>query len=256
VTATKNETAQSTVKPAPAMATTVADEKKNLRAIMIACRDSLPGERAAAWSEIVQRNLLASEAYRNASAIVLYAAIGNEVSTDRILADALASDRAVFYPRVDTAKGTIVARRVRDRAELVPGAYGILEPPASAEVLDSKSFAKILVCVPGVAFGLEGQRLGRGGGHYDRFIGQLGGEAITVGLAFSFQLLDRIPETGLDRRLNFIVTESEVHRAREAPLLARRIRTKEVNPGGSNHGNPGIHSWWRGLLHLGNNETA
>jgi hypothetical protein len=112
------------------------------------------------------------------------------------------------------------------------------------------------VCVPGVAFGLEGQRLGRGGGHYDRFIGQLGGEAITVGLAFSFQLLDRIPETGLDRRLNFIVTESEVHRACEAPLPARRTRTKEVNPGGSNHGNPGIHSWWRGLLHLGNNETA
>jgi 5-formyltetrahydrofolate cyclo-ligase len=256
VTATKNETAQSTVKPAPAMATTVADEKKNLRAIMIACRDALLGERAAAWSEPVQRNLLASEAYRDASAVILYAAIGNEVSTDRILADALASDRAVFYPRVDTVNGTIVARRVRARAELVHGAYGILEPPVSVEALDSKSFAKILVCVPGVAFGLEGQRLGRGGGHYDRFIGQLGGEAITVGLAFSFQLLDRIPETGLDRRLNFIVTESEVHRACEAPLLARRTRTKEVNPGGSNHGNPGIHSWWRGLLHLGNNETA
>ena len=236
------------------MATTVADEKKNLRAIMIACRDALSGERAAAMSDIVQRTVLASESFRDASAIVLYAAIGNEVSTDLILTDALQSGRAVFYPRVQA--GTIVARRIRDRAELARGAYGILEPPESAEVLDRKSFAKILVCVPGVAFGLEGQRLGRGGGHYDRFIGQLGGEAITVGLAFSFQLLDRIPETGLDRRLNFIVTESEVHRACEAPLLARRTRTKEVNPGGSNHGNPGIHSWWRGLLHLGNNETA
>jgi 5-formyltetrahydrofolate cyclo-ligase len=238
------------------MATTVADEKKNLRAIMIACRDALPGERAAACSEIVQRQVIASEPYRDASAVVLYAAIGNEVSTDRILADALASDRAVFYPRVDASTGTIVARRIRDRAELVACTYGILEPPVSSEVLDSKSFAKVIVCVPGVAFGLEGQRLGRGGGHYDRFIGQLGGEAITVGLAFSFQLLDRIPEMGLDRRLNFIATESAVHRACEAPLPARRTRTKEVNPGGSNHGNPGIHSWWRGLLHLGNNETA
>ena len=237
------------------MATTVADEKKNLRAIMIACRDALPGERAAVWSEPVQRKVIASECYRDASAIVLYAAIGNEVSTDLILADALASDRPVFYPRVDASTGTIVARRVRDRAELVPGAYQIPEPPASAEVLDSKSFAKILACVPGVAFGLEGQRLGRGGGHYDRFIGQLGGEAITVGLAFSFQLLDRIPETGLDRRLNFIVTESAIHRACEAPLPARRMRTKEVNPGADNR-NPGIHSWWRGLFHLGNNETA
>jgi 5-formyltetrahydrofolate cyclo-ligase len=237
------------------MATTVADEKKNLRAIMIACRDALPGGRAAAMSESVERRVLASEFYRDASAIVLYAAIGNEVSTDRILSDALASGRAVFYPRLDTATGAIVARRIRDRAELADGAYRIPEPPASADALDRKSFAKVLVCVPGVAFGLEGQRLGRGGGHYDRFIGQLGGEAITVGLAYSFQLLDRIPETGLDRRLNFIVTESDVHRACEAPLPARRTRTKEVNPGANNR-NPGIHSWWRGLFHLGSNETA
>jgi 5-formyltetrahydrofolate cyclo-ligase len=238
------------------MATTVADEKKKLRAIMIACRDALPSERAAVSSHIVQRQLLASELYRDASAVVLYSAIGNEVSTDSILTDALRSRRAVFYPRVDVATGTIVARRVRDCSELVCGAYGILEPYDSLEPLDSKKFAKVLVCVPGVAFGLEGQRLGRGGGHYDRFIGQLGREAITVGLAYSFQLLDRIPETGLDRRLNFIVTESAVHRACEAPLPARRTRTKEVNPGGTNHRNPGIHSWWRGLFHLGNNETA
>src|SRR5580704_16450462 len=100
------------------MATTVADEKKNLRATMIACRDALPSECAAAWSEIAQRKVLASEPYRDASAIVLYARIGNEVSTDRILADALASDRAVFYPRVDRVAGTIVVRRIRDRAEL------------------------------------------------------------------------------------------------------------------------------------------
>ena len=238
------------------MATTVADEKKNLRAIMIACREALDRERAAAWSEIVERNVIASEFYRDASAVVLYKAHRNEVSTDRIFADAQASGRAVFYPRVDSATGMIVARRIRDHAELSPGAYGILEPPASAEALDSKNFAKVLVCVPGVAFGLEGQRLGRGGGHYDRFIGQFGGEAISVGLAYSFQLLDRIPESGLDRRLNFIVTESAVHRACEAPLPARRTRTKEVNPGGSNYGNPGIHSWWRGLIFLGTNETA
>src|ERR1700691_2880376 len=111
------------------MATTVADEKKKLRAIMIACRDALPGERAAAMSDIVQRQVLASESYRDASAIVLYAALGNEVSTDLILTDALQSGRAVLYPSgagrrarhrrgIDAATGTIVARRIRDRAEL------------------------------------------------------------------------------------------------------------------------------------------
>ena len=93
------------------MATTVADEKKNLRAIMIACREALDRERAAAWSEIVERNVIASEFYRDASAVVLYKAHRNEVSTDRIFADALASGRAVFYPRVDSATGMIVAAK-------------------------------------------------------------------------------------------------------------------------------------------------
>src|ERR1035437_7909374 len=110
------------------MATTVADEKKNLRADMIAGRGALPGERGAAWSEIIERQLIASGFYRAASAIVLYKAHRNEVPTDRILSDALAGGRAVFYPRVDAAAGTIVARRISDRSELARGAYGILEP--------------------------------------------------------------------------------------------------------------------------------
>jgi 5-formyltetrahydrofolate cyclo-ligase len=238
------------------MATTVADEKKNLRGVLSESRDALSRERADACSEIIQRRLIESELYRAASAIVLYAAKGNEVSTDIILADSLSTGCAVFYPQVDSASGTIVARRVRDRAELNRGAYGILEPPASADALEPQSFGAILICVPGVAFGLEGQRLGRGGGYYDRFIGRLGDDAISVGLAYSFQLLDRIPETELDRRLNFILTESALHRACEAPLPARATRTKEVHPGDNTHGDPGIHSWWRGFIRLGDNERA
>jgi 5-formyltetrahydrofolate cyclo-ligase len=241
------------------MARTVADEKKNLRAVLSESRDALFREFADARSEIVQRRLIASEFYRAASAIVLYAAKGNEVSTDIILADSIGAGRAVFYPQIETAtaSGTMVARRVRDRAELHRGAYGILEPPTSAEALEPSSFRHILICVPGVAFGLEGQRLGRGGGYYDRFIARIGDEAISVGLAYSFQLLDRIPETEHDRRLNFILTESALHRACEAPLPARATRTKEVHPGDNTHRtHPGIHSWWRGFIRLGDNERA
>jgi 5-formyltetrahydrofolate cyclo-ligase len=243
------------------MAKTVADENKKLRAIIGECRDALSNESAGARSECVQRRVLASAEYRDASAVVLYAAKGNEVVTEAIFADAIASGRAVFYPRIEAdvnnpAASVIVARRIRDRAELVRGAFGIIAPPESAEQLDRCRFSKIIICVPGVAFGLEGQRLGRGGGYYDRFLGQFGTEAISVGLAYSFQLLDRIPETGLDRRLNIIVTESAVHRACDTPLPAREARTKEVNPGGTTHRNPGIHSWWRGLIFLADNEPA
>src|SRR6267142_4647858 len=113
------------------MARTVADEKKTLRAILSESRDALSTESAAALSEIIQRRVIESEFYRAASAVVLYASKGNEVSTDIILAESLSAVRAVFYPRVDAERGTIVARRVRDNAELCRDAFGILEPPES-----------------------------------------------------------------------------------------------------------------------------
>ena len=72
---------------------------------------------------------------------------------------------------------------------------------------------RALICVPGVAFGPAGQRLGRGGGYYDRSIAALAPQTVTAGLAYSFQVLDRLPESPDDRRLGLIVTESAVHRA-------------------------------------------
>src|SRR5713226_6806983 len=122
------------------MAGTVADEKKTLRAILSESRDALAVESAAALSEIIQRRVIESEFYRAASAVVLYAAKGNEVSTDIILADSLSTGRAVFYPRVDVSLGTIVARRVRDSADLHRGAYNLLEPSDSADALDRSKF--------------------------------------------------------------------------------------------------------------------
>src|ERR1700716_1898697 len=125
------------------MARTVADEKKNLRAILSESRDALTCESAAALSEIIQRRVIESEFYRAASAIVLYAAKGNEVSTDLIFAESLSTGRAVFYPRIDVTSSTIVARRVRERAELHRGAFGILEPSDSADTLDHSKYRQI-----------------------------------------------------------------------------------------------------------------
>src|SRR5258708_2438156 len=125
-------------------------------------------------SYCIQRLLLATPEYRDADAVVLYASKGREVATDALFDDAIASGRAVFYPRIeadadDSSITSIVVRRVRDRVELQRGTFGIDEPSERAEILDRQKFSRILICVPGVAFGLEGQRLGRGGGYYCPF---------------------------------------------------------------------------------------
>jgi 5-formyltetrahydrofolate cyclo-ligase len=189
----------------------VADEKTQLRAILKRARDSIAADLAAALAARIQASILGADFYRNAAALVLYSPIGNEVSTDAILGDALGSGRPVFYPRTVGQKLSLL--RVRNRAELAPGAFGILEPPSTAEVIDPAALPDSLVLVPGVGFSPHGERLGRGGGHYDRLLAELSAQAISVGLAYSFQLLDHLPQSGWDRRLNFVVTECAIHPA-------------------------------------------
>lgn len=197
----------------------MADEKKILRRILAECRAELPAHRAAQLSALVQHNLIESPFYAGAACLVLYAAKANEVATDMIFAHALASGRRVLYPRIDPETHDLSLVRVGDRAELQPGAFGILEP-AGAEIARYADLGRALICVPGVAFGLAGQRLGRGGGYYDRLIAALAPQAVTAGLAYSFQVLDRLPESPSDRRVGLIVTESAVHRAAGSYLAA------------------------------------
>src|SRR5580658_2611835 len=193
--------------------TPVADEKKYLRAILRETRESMPAQFAAQASACVQSAFLDADFYRASRAIVLHSALGNEVSTDLILRNAVASGRAIFYPRLDRETDTLALCQVAGRADLAPGAYGILEPATRS--IDIASMPPCTVVVPGLAFTREGARIGRGGGHYDRLTAELPHHAITVGLAYSFQLLDHLPQSALDRRLSFVVTESAIYPAPE-----------------------------------------
>jgi 5-formyltetrahydrofolate cyclo-ligase len=211
----------------------VADEKKNLRAILRECRAALPASFAQSASARIRARLTALDAYRRARSIVLYAAIENEVATGALLDEALAAGRAVFLPRLDRGRNRLEVLRVDSPAQLAPGAYGIPEPAPDRPAATPAELAGALVCVPGLAFTPSGCRLGRGGGHYDRFLAEISPEAITIGLAYSFQLLDRVPQGPADRRLNLIVTESAIHDAGDAPHVASMRADGGGKPGWS-----------------------
>lgn len=65
-----------------------------------------------------------------------------------------------------------------------------------------------LILVPGVGFDVKGNRLGRGGGYYDRFIARQGKNTLLVGIGYDFQLVDEVPANRLDKRLDFVVAPS------------------------------------------------
>lgn len=107
--------------------------------------------------------------------------------------------KRVCLPRV--ADSSLAFHEVRDLPELVPGRFGILEPrPDSPQV----SISQIpLLAVPGLGFTCAGDRLGRGGGYYDRVLAGFAGQS--VGLCFACQIEKSLPIEPLDRPVNAVL---------------------------------------------------
>jgi 5-formyltetrahydrofolate cyclo-ligase len=212
------------------MARTVADEKKSLREILSDARNYLRVAQVDSWSSDICSRVFASPEYQRSSTVSLYSAKNNEVLSDPILDEALHSGRRVFYPRIEGRSLKLV--RILSASELKPGRFGIREP-CGDEAVSPVELKDTVVCVPGLAFSPLGQRLGRGGGYYDRLLAAISPAALLFGLAYSFQLLDCIPETGGDRRVHCVFTESAVYVApnRAAETGEQDSQpTKEVHP--------------------------
>ncbi len=212
------------------MALRVADDKRNFRRILKESRGALPKAQVASLSKRIEERLCACACYVDAATVVLYAPKDNEVETDLIFTRARVSGRRVLYPRVVLENHKLVLVRVHDHAELTPGAYAVLEP-TGAEIVPPADLGCALICVPGMGFGRGGERLGYGRGYYDRLLAAAGPEAVAAGLAFSFQVLDRIPQSPGDRRLHFIVTESALHVAGPTPRPAMVATDQGGEPG-------------------------
>ena len=86
--------------------------------------------------------------------------------------------------------------------------FGIPEP------VSSKILYPDILLVPLVAYDSSLNRLGYGGGYYDRYIEKLDKikKVIKIGLAFSFQKISSIPTNQYDKRLDFIITEKDILR--------------------------------------------
>ena len=204
----------------------MAEDKQYLRRILSEARRAMPPAVAVALSGRLQAILLESEPFRSAARIVAYAAVDNEASLEAAIAEAWRSGRSVFLPVV--RGGSILLAPTDDSTSLSAGAFGIPEP-TSPTVPSAGAIGPALLCVPGLGFTRAGDRLGRGGGYYDRLIAEAAPGMVTVGLAYSFQLLDSIPVEGHDQRLDYVVTECAVY----ASGQARRPLAHPANQGGT-----------------------
>lgn len=181
--------------------------KRSLRSQLLAQRRALGHAEWLASSQNAQNNLLALEEYNRAECIALYAPAHNETDTAEVLKAAFAAGKRVLYPAVCGAD--MVFRLVEGLHSLRRGAFGILEPRASGK--DHQADEADLIVVPGVAFDLNGHRIGYGKGFYDRFLQHPCRRAHLVGLCHDFQLIDNmIPGELHDIRMEIIVTDKRI----------------------------------------------
>lgn len=187
--------------------------KSVVRTAMRRLRQGLhPAERQER-SRRVAEHLWGLEAFVQRERVLFYAAQGDEVDTLPILTRWVAEGRRAIFPRVEG--GEMILVEVSSLTDLCPGYRGLLEPrPGGGRAIPPEQVEVALV--PGLAFDLKGNRLGQGGGHYDRVLARLSPASMTIGLAFEFQVLERLPVEVHDVPVDLIVTERRVIEAAEA----------------------------------------
>ena len=141
----------------------------------------------------IKRKLFSMPEFKRAKVILFYASFDGEVDTFAMMRQAQQLKKKIALPVIFKDKKKILPRLIKHLADgLHSDVYGIKAP--RPEYSQAVSLDRLdLVVVPGIAFDKDKCRLGRGHGYYDRFLAKLPPETPTVGLAFDFQIVDRLP---------------------------------------------------------------
>ena len=187
----------------------VQQQKRELRRKSLRARSALlPDEREHA-SEIIADKVVRSAFFQRSRTIGCYLSLSVEVDTWRIIARAWRMKKRIFAP-VTRRKRMLEFRELTPRTSLVRDDFGLLMPD-HGDVIAARKLD--LVLTPLVAFDADCERIGMGGGYYDRTFSFLRGRRLLlkpklVGLAFSCQQVPAIPANPWDIRLYSVITES------------------------------------------------
>jgi 5-formyltetrahydrofolate cyclo-ligase len=178
--------------------------RRELREVL---RRMPPAEAARESGRLCER-LLAETIWREARSVLLYLPLPGEPDVRPVLRAALDAGKTVALPRREPAGDGYGAACVADPGrDLIPGAFGVPEPRPECPGLALNRLDFVLV--PGLGFTLDGGRIGRGKGYYDRLLSPVSG--FRCGVAFDGQVVAFLPLEPHDARLDCILTPSRWH---------------------------------------------
>lgn len=182
--------------------------REEIRAAARKLREDASKIQAAEMSARICERIVKMSEYLKAKRVLCYASLPDEVQTNGLLHEIMRSGRELYLPRTRGRELDIV--RVTPESNLVPGAFGVLEPQ-SGEVADISEMD--LVLAPGVAFDRDGNRLGYGKGYFDRLLAAC--TCPVIGLAYELQIFDHIPVREGDVPMDKVITGRNVYARRE-----------------------------------------
>ncbi|MBN2600071.1 MAG: 5-formyltetrahydrofolate cyclo-ligase [Candidatus Thermoplasmatota archaeon] len=182
--------------------------KESIRSLLRKKRNAMHESEVLEKSRRIKAHLFSMQEFQKARTILFYVSYDNEVNTHEMIQESLRMKKHIAVPVSDAETRTIICSTLSKWDDLSLGAYNILEP--RKDCIEQIAPTSIdLILLPGIAFDSEGNRIGHGKGYYDRLL-QNNLHANRFGLAFEFQIVEKIPTGKHDRRVEKIITEDRI----------------------------------------------
>lgn len=170
-------------------------------------RAEMSGQAIESASEAIHEHLFSIEQLCDAQRVFCYVSSRNEPGTHSLIQKLLVQGKHVSVPRIEP-DGVMRAHLIQSLDNLQPGGadqFNLRVPPAESPIENEPE----VTIVPGLAFTRAGQRLGMGGGHYDRFLAEHPG-TFSIGLCYDWQIVHNVPVDPHDRSIRYVVSEAQL----------------------------------------------
>lgn len=189
-------------------------EKRKVRYEFLNLRNRIDPILASAYSNMIFSKIRKLPVYEDAKTVMFYLSYGSEVVTDTMIASAIEEEKTVVVPAIQNpGDGKMYAVKLPRLEDAYQSVYGIRQPEINPEDIAEKDEID-LVFVPGIAFDYDGFRVGYGKGYFDRWLEGIDPEK-TIGLAYDFQITDKMPTGKYDLPVGTIITEKRIIQIRK-----------------------------------------
>ena len=186
------------------------EEKKKLRNIILD-RNCIDNYIKEGMDRELFNNLINLDLFKKAKSIFIYLSFGSEIDTRPMNRHSFQKwGREVYIPKVYKSNKDMKAIRLNSYDNLEENSMGILEPKDDSSFIAKENID--LIIVPGAVFDIHGNRIGYGGGYYDRFLADIKDKRNKVVLAYDLQVVDFIEVEEHDIKMDYIITNSRINK--------------------------------------------